>query len=295
MSEAIQWKIRRCWGFNHTYIWSAAVQGPRSFYTHDTDAEKFWVPSPTWIKDFIFPRTTRWKWTWEAVTNTLLPCRRWGSFDYRPHDWRTEQLHRAICKITSGLCALICTFKPGCCYGSLILIQSISLTSFFQPSCWGDLRLVYISQRCLTQIVRRPQRKPVDALWRPALRRPALWRPALRRPALRRPALRRPALRLCYSSAIIKMNRWCTTIHKDIYTSSAVKAPSEFNCHKYDSGHYFIFAYIFTQEVHLLICAVDGHINLRALRWRSIVCVGDLRSSMGLEVCLLMCLYCVYS
>lgn len=80
--------------------------------------------------------------------------------------------HLAICKITSGLCALICTFKPECRYGSLILIQSISLTSFFQPcSCWGDLRLgtsremcqtsierqlVYISQGCGNQIVRQP-------------------------------------------------------------------------------------------------------------------------------------------
>lgn len=88
------------------------------------------------------------------------------------------QTHRAICKITSGLCALICTLKPECCSGSLISIQSISLTSFFQPSsCWGDLRLdtsremcqtrierqlVYISQGCGNQIVRRP---PRTAAW----------------------------------------------------------------------------------------------------------------------------------
>lgn len=80
--------------------------------------------------------------------------------------------------MTSGICALICTLKPECCSGSLISIQSISLTSFFQPSsCWGDLRLdtsremcqtrierqlVYISQGCGNQIVRRP---PRTAAW----------------------------------------------------------------------------------------------------------------------------------
>lgn len=106
--------------------------------------------------------------------------------------------------------------------------------------------------------------------------------------------------RRCYSSARIKRSRWCTTIHSDIYTSPVIKAQSEFNCHKYDSGHYFISSYIFTQEVHLLVCVVHRHINLRALRRRYIFCVVDLRGSTSLVperfVCLVMCLYsCVYS
>lgn len=139
-SHWIQWKIRRWWDFNYTYIWSTAAQGPVKLLDPSTWMEKSSESCHRHEKQTLSSREQQPgdSEPEKPSPSALLTCRRRERFDYRPHDWRAEQLHLAICKITSGLCALICTFKPGCCYGSLILIQSISLTSFFQPSsCWG--------------------------------------------------------------------------------------------------------------------------------------------------------------
>lgn len=94
---------------------------------------------PVWAVAVLITMPTQWTWGWEGTKHGAA---------------RSSRL--AICKITSVLCVLICTFKPKCRYGSLILIQSISLTSFFQPSSWwGDLRLGTSRETCQTRTERQ--------------------------------------------------------------------------------------------------------------------------------------------
>lgn len=67
----------------HKVLWS--------FYILDMDGEKFWVLSPTWKTDFIFPRTTtRWKWTWEAVTIGAAHVSATGEV-WLPSPWLTRR------------------------------------------------------------------------------------------------------------------------------------------------------------------------------------------------------------
>lgn len=94
---------------------------------------------PVWAVRVLITMPTQWTWRWEGAKHRAA-----------------RSSHLAICKITSVLCVLICTFKPKCCNGSLILIQSISLTSFFQPSSWwGDLRLGTSRETCQTRTGRQ--------------------------------------------------------------------------------------------------------------------------------------------